>query len=160
MLSGRVWRVTNIDWNRIVCWVEASDERDGGARWTTDSGALSGPLCQANCDVLASDDPSGLRISKRAEARLDELRSEFNWVSRNATTIVRDAGSALWTFAGGKANRQLEAAVGGTSSNSWAVYLATDLNPQDLSATLDDTAAIPESLRRRLMQDCGRCRYG
>ena len=56
------------------------------------------------------------------------------------------SATKVWSIvpARGKANRQLEGAVGGTSSSSWAVYLTTDPAPSDLTQSrLAAATAIP-----------------
>ncbi|MEO1084265.1 MAG: helicase-related protein, partial [Acidobacteriota bacterium] len=109
LLAGRSWRVENIDWRRKRCWVKAVEDR-GKSRWLGEGPPLGFELCQAIRRVLAGDStPPGL--TRRGADKLEELRSEFAWLSAS------DAGSFFetldasrvrwWTFAGLLGNASL-----------------------------------------------------
>jgi ATP-dependent Lhr-like helicase len=111
LLAGRNWAVLDVDWRRRVIAVQPSDER-GIARWSSPGGYASWEIAQACREVLVGVDPPGVTISKRAAEKLAEMRAMQPWVRRGATTLVHsDRGSEWWTFAGGKANVWLAAAL-------------------------------------------------
>lgn len=105
LLGGRNWRVGDIDWRRRVIRVEPTDLR-GVARWSDGGGqGQSVSVATAVRDVLTGSDPN-VELSRRATARLTELRDEWWWVRPDATTVVLDrtGASRWWTFAGRRAN--------------------------------------------------------
>ena len=111
LLAGRNWEVLDVDWRRRVIAVQPSDER-GIARWSSPGSYASYEIAQACRQVLVEVDPPGVTISKRAAEKLAEIRAGHPWVRRGATTLVQsDRGSSWWTFAGGKANVWLAAAL-------------------------------------------------
>ena len=58
------------------------------------------------------------KLSKRASARLDELRAQFDFLSEGGTTLVQGSGGTTWwTFAGGAANAVLSAAISQLSNS-------------------------------------------
>ena len=109
LLGGRSWRVTHIDWNRHLAYVERA-EGDGTSRWRGGGPMLGYRLCQAMRDVLARDENRD-EWSQRAIQTLREVRQEFAWLAASGTTL-RHSQSAdgasheieWWTFAGTKAN--------------------------------------------------------
>lgn len=109
LLGGRSWRVTHIDWNRRVAYVERA-EGDGASRWRGGGPMLGYRFCQAMRDVLTRD--GGHRLwSDRAAQMMQGARDEFAWLAPSGTTLRTSgipAGGAggveWWTFAGTKAN--------------------------------------------------------
>lgn len=109
LLGGRSWRVTHIDWDRHLAYVESA-EADGTSRWRGGGPMLGFRFCQAMKDVLASDD-NRAEWSQRAVQTMRDVRQEFAWLAPSGTTLK--ASRAVdgtshevewWTFAGTKAN--------------------------------------------------------
>src|SRR6185369_17771064 len=107
LLGGQPWHVNHIDWQRRVAYVEASKEK-GRSRWKGKGQALSFRLCQAIKQVLAMDDEREY-WSYRARQQMTSVRSEFAWLERDGTALVRDDNGTTewWTFAGLAANATL-----------------------------------------------------
>jgi ATP-dependent Lhr-like helicase len=107
LLGGRAWRVTHIDWQRRVAFVEATEEK-GRSRWKGDVQALSYSVTQSIKTLLASDERNPA-LSSRAEQEIESLRSGFPWVQLERTALVQSSESALtwWTFGGFRANLTL-----------------------------------------------------
>lgn len=86
------------------------------ARWQGRSALLGRDLCEAMRELIVSDDVSP-DWSRRAQAKLADLRAEYRDAGAGTAALVPDAhGLRLWTFGGGKANnllaRVLEEALG------------------------------------------------
>lgn len=114
-LAGRGWKVTHIDWNRHRVFVEPSD-RGGRVLWHGLPQPLSKELCQAIRRVLVGEDPGGVRLTRRAEAHLAELREEYaDEVSAAVPDVMTEdesGRSVWWTFRGGRENASILAGVG------------------------------------------------
>jgi ATP-dependent Lhr-like helicase len=104
LLAGRCWRTTHLDWRRRIAHVEPSDQ-GGRSRWLGEGRFLGYRVCQAIREILAGDEAEPI-WSRRAVARMGELREEFPWVRTDSTALVRgtDGEVRWWTFAGGVAN--------------------------------------------------------
>ena len=111
LLGGRAWRVTHLDWQRKVAYVEMSQDR-GRSRWKGAGQGLSFRLCQAVKRVLATDDTRSC-WSQRARTQIDVVRGQFPWIASEASAVVAgpDSGMTWWTFAGQKANATLAPAL-------------------------------------------------
>jgi ATP-dependent Lhr-like helicase len=107
LLGGRAWRVTHLDWPRRVAHVEATEEV-GRSRWRGSGPTLGFRLCQAIRHLLAGEEDSP-QWSRRARARLVELRDEHPWVHADGPSLLSrpPAGAEWWTFAGTRANATL-----------------------------------------------------
>lgn len=110
-LGGRAWRVTHIDWNRHRCYVEPSD-LPARSLW---QGALppeSYELSQAQRSVLLGVTPD-VELSKRAEKTLGTPREESSHQVWESGTVIerRDDELWWWTWAGGRGNATLAAAL-------------------------------------------------
>lgn len=107
LLGGRAWRVTHIDWQRKVAYVEASEDR-GRSRWKGEGPGLGFRLCQAIKHVLAGDDRRDC-WSRRATEQLDTIRQDHAWLDGESTAIVAlpDEAARWWNFAGTGANATL-----------------------------------------------------
>jgi len=105
-LGGRGWRLLHIDWDRKVAHVEPVQEA-GRSRWMGSSIPLSPALCGGVRRVLQSTDQSPA-WSRRAAARLSELREELSRCCGEGTVVAR-RGQSLewWTFAGLAVNQTL-----------------------------------------------------
>lgn len=145
-LAGRTWTVTSVDWPRRRAYVEPA-EGVGLARWVGTSAPLSGPLVGAMRRVLLGAEPDGVALTHRAGQRLGELRAELaDRVDQERTVVLRDAdGCRWWTWAGGRANAVLHAALEsvdpallhptGTFTNDHVV-LRPDATARELTAAL------------------------
>jgi ATP-dependent helicase Lhr and Lhr-like helicase len=109
LLGGRSWRVTHIDWDRHLAYVERA-EGDGASRWRGGGTMLGFRFCQAMRDVLARDDTRS-EWSERAIQTMRDVRQEFAWLAASGTTLRSsqppDGSTPVvewWTFAGTKAN--------------------------------------------------------
>lgn len=106
VLGARPWRAVHIDFAQGIVRVEpiASSKL---ARWQGRSTLLGRDLCQAMLDVLVSEEVP-VEWSKRAQAKLAELRTEYLDAGAGSTALVPDDyGVRMWTFGGGKANNLL-----------------------------------------------------
>jgi ATP-dependent Lhr-like helicase len=113
LLGGRSWRVRHVDWTRRVAHVEAAPGLVGRSRWLGESRPLRHEACRSIQAVLAGADPA-VRLSRRAEYHLADLREQFHWVDAESTVLLRERDGALswWTFAGLLANWTLAAGLG------------------------------------------------
>jgi ATP-dependent helicase Lhr and Lhr-like helicase len=125
VLGGRAWAVVDIAWKKGRCRVVPAD-RGAYPRWFGRPQHLSRALCEAMRDVLL-DEESGAAWSKRARARMKEIRTEYTFLQDDVRPLVDDGDRVRWwTFAGGKLN-QLYAGLlrrdlgGGVSSNNLCV---------------------------------------
>ena len=140
-LAGRSWEVTEVDWGRRVAYVKAADAR-GRSRWIGSGAPLQFELCRAIRRVL-HEGALDVALTKRAGAKLGELRDDFNWVDATSTAVVRDNVGATrwWTFAGVRANTMLGESIG-------PLRLGRS-REENLSIRLVDGATV-ESLKKRL----------
>jgi ATP-dependent Lhr-like helicase len=115
-LGGRSWQVTHVDWTRRRAWVE-STTLPGTARWSGAPQPLSFALCDAMRRVLLGVDPDRVTVTRRASARLTAIRDEgAHLVHRDGTVVVRDEDQIRWwTWAGGRANTTIGAALSKTA---------------------------------------------
>lgn len=111
LLAGRAWVVNHVDWDARAAYVEPTKE-DGRSRWLGAGQALRFELCQAIAAVLAAEDVPR-SCSKRAAARLAEVRSDFAWLEPGRTALVTrpDGRVRWWTFGGLHANAPLAAGL-------------------------------------------------
>jgi ATP-dependent Lhr-like helicase len=173
LLAGRCWRTTHLDWRRRIAHVEPSDQ-GGRSRWLGEGRFLAYRVCQAVREILSGDEAEP-HWSRRAVARMGELREEFPWVRTDSTALVRgtDGEVRWWTFAGGVASTILaqqlkswgESKVDNVSItiegdppiDEVSAYLAA-LAPQEISPQPDPRAienlkfseALPRSLADRV----------
>lgn len=113
LLGGKAWGVEEVEWNRRLVWVVPAED-PGRSRWMGGGRALSAKVCDAIREVAAGSDPRGVTLSKRAVAKLAEVRDDMAWASSGRTVLefedVRER-TTWWTFAGGRANLVLSAAL-------------------------------------------------
>lgn len=111
-LAGQGWLVTTVDWSRRRAYVEPSDVR-GAARWVSLSPPASFTLVQAERRVVLGAKPSSATLSARATERLPIARTEHLGRVDDACTVVAtvDSRTRWWTWAGGRANAVLTAAL-------------------------------------------------
>jgi ATP-dependent Lhr-like helicase len=144
LLGGASWAVREVDWERRVAWVQPSEE-PGRSRWSGAGGALSYEVCQAIRRVVVSGSEASAATSRRGSARLSELR-ESHWFARaDATSVERlpNGRTRWWTWAGGRANRELAQRLTAAGQRSVGV--------DDLSVTVD--GLMPPSTFRGVASD-------
>ena len=157
LLAGRNWEVIDVDWRRRVIAVKPSEER-GIARWTSPGGHVSAEIAQACRRVLVGAEPAAVTLSRRAVDKLAEVRTAHPWARADATTLVRgERGTTWWTFAGGKANVWLAAALEaatGASCRPAGLNVATSatLSRADLDM-VRSTTIVEAVLQHRLDDD-------
>jgi len=137
ILGGRAWMTKYIDWPRRVAYVEPT-HLHGRSQWLSAGQPMGFKLCQAIAQVLAGDG-SPVRLSKRAAQLLDELRTEFEWLTPGQTHLVDDDDGRVtwWTFGGGLLNACLAAHLEGAADrivpDNWTIRfqeVSTDQNLQ------------------------------
>ncbi|MFW6598104.1 DEAD/DEAH box helicase [Propionibacteriaceae bacterium Y2011] len=111
-LAGRGWTVRNIGWSRRQVQVEPA-EGLGFSRWIGLSPPRRYELVQAERRVLLGETPAWVLLSDRAVAQLAELRDELAPRVHPRSTVVETAPgrNQWWTWAGGRANSMLIAAL-------------------------------------------------
>ena len=112
-LAGRSWLVRHVDWRRRRVWVEPTDIR-GTSRWSGLPQPWSHALTNAVRRTLLGSDAPGVRLSKRATTTLAAVRDEYSdTVAEGTTMMTVDAqtGRRWWTWAGGRGNALLAAAL-------------------------------------------------
>lgn len=170
-LAGRTWQVTSIDWTRRRAYVEPS-EGTGAARWIGTSMPLGGRLVDAMRRVLLGASLDGVAMSGRASERLELLRTQLgDRVDADRTVILHDEdGTRWWTWAGGRANAVLHAALNtvapelchpdGTYTNDHVV-LRGDATASDLGTALEtarrcfgqDLSGVEPEVSRRAVEE-------
>lgn len=143
LLAGRSWGVEQIDWRRKVGYVSPAEE-PGRSRWIGDGTPLSFELCRSMRAVLAGARVPA-RLSARARGALEGLRDELSWVRQDATSLVRDGDRVRWwTFAGLRANAELEWRLGQLARRSSGTdNLSVPLDPRVTLEALTGTLAGP-----------------
>lgn len=111
-LAGQGWLVTAVDWSRRRAYVEIADTR-GAARWISVSQPQAFSLVQAQRRVLLGKVPAGVLLTQRAQEQLPRARAESSGrVEADCTLINTENGrTRWWTWAGGRANAILTAAL-------------------------------------------------
>ncbi|SMG34746.1 DEAD/DEAH box helicase [Paraburkholderia susongensis] len=146
LLSGRSWKVKEIDWKKRVVWLEPAKE-GGKARWTGGGREFGAELAQAIRVVLENGTVKYATLSKRATAALEDLRNATP-VTAGAVQAVAAARFKLWTFAGTLANRTRmlrEAARGAYRFNGLSIDYRRDprIKPEiPLPECIDDNALM------------------
>ena len=109
LLSGKSWRITDVDWKKRVVWLEPVKE-GGKARWTGSGRTLSREIAQGILRGLHQGAGEQTIISKRARAQIELVMEEVpdTPVGTSFSMTRNDSGGArLWTFAGTRANRTI-----------------------------------------------------
>lgn len=107
LLGGRAWKVSHIDWQRRIAYVEATDAT-GRTRWKGEGQGLGFRMSQAIKRILTVDEDREC-WSRRAKDRISEIRQEFAWLNADSTVaILAGSGEAeWWTFGGNRVNATL-----------------------------------------------------
>jgi ATP-dependent Lhr-like helicase len=134
LLDGRAWRATHPDWRRRQAYVEPAED-EGRSQWRGEDQSLGHEVYRAIRAVLAGDETPPW-CSRRASARLADVRAEYPWLDGRPDNVLVAAGGALtwWTFAGGRANAGLAAGLSGrlgvrAAADNFAVRLGTPPDP-------------------------------
>jgi len=140
LLAGRNWMVTSIDWKRRIITVEPS-EQTGVARWMGGGVHMGAAVARGVRQVLCGSAPKGVVVSKRANERLADQCAEHRWLSTDKTSVVTDVNGKVkwWTYAGGRANLWLGAAMATLRTQTTAV--------DGLSVALDDGTSVADVRR-------------
>jgi ATP-dependent Lhr-like helicase len=111
VLAGRPWRIVDVNWKGGTCEVEPA-EHGTYPRWHGRPTLLSRALCRAMRDVLVRDDARPW-WSKRAKEAIERLRASYAFLHEEAAPLTQEPDGTLkwWTFAGGRGNRLLAAAL-------------------------------------------------
>jgi len=109
LLSGKSWRITDVDWKKRIVWLEPA--REGGkARWIGSGRSLSLEITQGILRGLQQGVGAHTAISKRAQLQIEQILEELPdpALGTKLTLSRNDSGGArLWTFAGTRANRTI-----------------------------------------------------
>lgn len=136
LLAGRSWILEELDWKRRRAYVTPAPEL-GDSKWKGSGLPISFDLSQAIKKVLAGDKPPAI-LSSRGKSLLADLREEFEWLSRDSTTVVGENGrKRWWTFAGTLGNLELRWRIGDLAASSSGVdELSVPLSPETSIASL------------------------
>jgi ATP-dependent Lhr-like helicase len=125
LLAGRSWRIVDVDWQRRKVNVVAA-EMLGRSRWLGGGRPASFAICRAAEAILAGSNP-GCTLSRRAEARLAELRDELPFIDGETLPIVSSVGRStrVWTFAGALANAAIAngLSIADTRSDDFGLFV-------------------------------------
>lgn len=153
-LAGRNWFVTSVDWTRKIIHVEPSD-LPGAARWGLFGGTVGATISQSIRRVLLGDNPAGVTLTKRATARLADVRESYRaTVSESGPVFLEsDSEPKWWTWAGTAANQRLITYLGDTLAKPGQmvrhdfIRLVAPLRPDDIAAAVRAAEALPEHQR-------------
>lgn len=160
-LGGRAWQVNYIDWKRHRAYVEPSPTA-ADSKWSSMPQPESFALSDATRRVLLGADLPSVLLSKRALAKLEELREEYaHRVEDAATVLVREGTGRLrwWTWAGARANAVLVSSLlevapelldESRAYNNWQIGLRGDATARTLGSALRE-------VRDLLRTDPSRC---
>jgi ATP-dependent Lhr-like helicase len=142
LLSGKSWRITDVDWKKRVVWLEPVKE-GGKARWTGSGRTLSREIAQGILRGLHQGAGEHTIISKRARAQTEQIMEDVpdTPIGTNFSITRNDSGGArLWTFAGTRANRttakQIQSLVEVRRVDAVGLDLKTPIELGSLSADL------------------------
>ena len=142
LLSGKSWRINDVDWKKRVVWLEPASE-GGKARWIGSGRSLSLEITQGILRGLHQGVGAPTVISKRAQAQLEQIMEEIPalTIGTKFTLTRNDAGGArLWTFAGTRANRtvakQLQSIADVRRVDAIGIDLKTPIDLAKLSAEI------------------------
>ncbi|MFW3386015.1 UNVERIFIED_CONTAM: DEAD/DEAH box helicase [Kocuria sp. CPCC 205274] len=127
-LGGRPWRVTYIDWKRRKAFVEPSDT-GGAVRWMSMPQPISYALSDAVRRVLLGAEPAGVRLTRRAQDRITDLREEYAHRVDGSGSVVtgqEDSRVRWWTWAGARTNAVLVAALSDVAPDLFETTTAFD----------------------------------
>ena len=156
LLSGRSWRVIDVDWPRRQVSVVAA-VGEGKARWLGGGRPASYAVARAAEAVVAGGAPA-CSLSRRAVSKLDEIRDQLPFVNATAIPVVDDRNGrvCIWTFAGGQANAAICQALQGprASSDDFCINVRSE-NARSLIDAFPsiDSVAVQTSLSTQMISD-------
>ena len=111
LLGGRSWQVSGVDWARRIADV-APVTADGRSRWPGSARSVSSVIVGAVEQIVVRGVAHG-SLSKRAALQIASLRGDLSFCDEIITPVVGQPGqrTRIWTFAGGRANATLAAAI-------------------------------------------------
>lgn len=145
VLGGRSWRITYTDWQRRRCFVEEAGDR-ARMQWAGEPPVLSLDLCRAQRLVLLGSDPT-VNLSRRATAKLAEVRATLTQTARPvATVVVQGRDAWWWTWAGLRANISLLATLPTIVDprgrlDNLRIRLRSDLHADELTQAINHARA-------------------
>lgn len=154
LLGGRAWEIGYIDWKRRRCFAQPAVGPGRAVDWASGGAEVSFAIVRAMRDVVVGDAPSGVRLTRRAEEQLADVRDSLADVGDPTGTVVRRTPGDLtwWTWAGVAANRTLHASLTGIVDprqrmDDRRLRLRTDLSWQEVGPLLrhaaDETLSEP-----------------
>ena len=109
LLAGRTWKINNIDWKRRIAHVEPVEQK-ASVRFPGIAQPLSYELSQAIAAVLDDASLEPVKLTRRADEALVELRSHLRGAKAGRTLLVHaEEGTRWYTFAGLRANLEFAA---------------------------------------------------
>lgn len=156
LLSGRSWRVMEVDWPRRRVAVVAA-HGDGEAKWLGGGRPASYAVARAAEAIVAGSVP-GCRLSRRAAIKLDEIRDRLPFVDGTTVPVVNDytGNVRIWTFAGARANAALGQAIPGfrTNSDDFCITIKSENTQESLDAISSlHSISIQPSLSAQMIRD-------
>nr|WP_280177505.1 DEAD/DEAH box helicase [Microvirga pakistanensis] len=154
-LGGRSWRVTDLDWRRRTVAVLPAPE-GGRSRWLGSGRPMSSAVARAAERIVAGTVP-GCELSRRASARIEEIREDLTFVDGECMPVVTDGAGriTIWAFAGGAACASIgagleEQRLSISSSDGFSITMKSGSGTQ-VAQALD--AMEQHSIRPRLPDD-------
>lgn len=140
MLSGRSWKVVDVDWpRRRVSAVPA--EGGGRSRWLGTGRLLPFSISRAEERIIVGEEP-GCHLSRRAAERLSEIRDSLEFIDGQSLPLVSDGVDrvTVWLFAGGLVSASVARAMteGGVSVADW--------DDVSVTARSDDIESVSRAL--------------
>ena len=141
-LAGQNWRVSHIDWNKRLAYVEPSKDK-GKSRWIGGGQPMHFELCQAIGNILMDED-NFIKVSDRGMALWENLQEEFEWLEPGKTFLINhgDIEARWWDFAGGMLNSQMATYLDNnglqTSQDNFSVTVKSSVAPEDLKLVIQD----------------------
>jgi ATP-dependent Lhr-like helicase len=156
-LGGRSWKVTDVDWRRRTAAVLPT-EGGGRSRWLGSGRPMSSVVANAVERVVAGT-PPGCRLSRRAEAALNQIRTRLEFVDGSTLPLVADSEGrvVVWGFAGGAAMASIAAGLADQNLRVSAFDdMAVTVIVRNLGEVAKAIAALePNGLHPRLPESIG-----
>jgi ATP-dependent Lhr-like helicase len=160
LLSGRSWKVANVDWPRRQVSVLPA-ETGGKSRWLGSGRSLPLSICRAEERIVAGTQPP-CEVSRRGAHRLAEIRERLEFIDGHSLPLVSDAEGhvTIWLFAGTLVSASLASALTHNRAHidEWNDVAVTVTGSRiedatNMLAQVDATVAhpaLPEDLLRTL----------
>ena len=146
LLGGSAWRVTHIDWEKKLVFVEPTDNH-GRSRWRSQPPGLGFTLAQSIFRILteAVERPFW---SLRARNALQEMRQQDAEFQRDATLLEHTRqGFTWWTFAGAGANASFAPVIAAATGleprvDSFAIHFKGEATTRTVAEAIDNARAM------------------